>query len=213
MKQMKGTRVMGDVMKQLVMFVALVVCVVASGCTTTEQGTGRPRNAVRRAGPVRPPTSDPAPSTVRFAEFAAVEMKHTTIAPDYAGSDANQRALKKIDENLFASMRQAFPALKEVGAEASPTSSGIRTLLIEPEVEAIRFIGGGARFWVGAMAGNSAVRLKLVCRDKATGQIIADPVFYRESNAWAGGMSVGGADNVMLKAVTEDASGYAILNR
>ena len=181
------------------------------GCVTTDQQTSDQPRTDKRAGVVRPPVGDPQPSKVRFSEFSGVEMKHVTIAPEYASG--NQRATKKIDEELFAKMRAVFPGLQDAGAVANQVAAGARILLIEPQIEGLRFISGGARFWVGAMAGNSAVRMKVTYKDKGSGEIIADPVFYRQSNAWAGGMSVGAADNAMLREIAENAAGYTILNR
>ncbi|MBI4682722.1 MAG: hypothetical protein HY757_06440 [Nitrospirae bacterium] len=154
------------------------------------------------------PSSAPQPAKVKFSEFNAVEMKHIEISPEYASSDANQKAAKKINEHLDNKMRMVFSGLNN-GKEQSAG----RTLLIEPYIKEIKFISGGARFWVGAMAGSSAVLMKVTFTDKATGEVIAEPEFYRDANAMGGAYSMGSTDNLMLELVAQDVANYSISNR
>lgn len=158
---------------------------------------------------IRQPTSSPQPAKVRFDEFKAVEMRHVAVEPQCA--KGNERAIKKIDEELFSKMRFVFPELKE--AAEPPEKAVERTLVIEPLIEDLKFIGGAARFWVGAMAGSSAVLMKVTYRDKATGEVIADPEFYRMANAFEGGQSIGVTDNMMLSRIADDICSYTRLNR
>lgn len=201
---------MKRILKRLCSMAAVAICIGVTGCTTTDQqDSGSPRVS-RRAAPVQRPTTDPQPATVRFSTFSTVVMKPVTIAPEYANGGASQRALSRINGELIKNMRQPFPNLQESGSAAD---TGAHTLLIEPRIEGLRFISGGARFWVGGMAGSSAVRMKVTFKDGTSGAIIAAPEFYRQSNAWEGGMSVGASDNAMLRQITEDVAGYAALNR
>jgi hypothetical protein len=39
----------------------------------------------------------------------------------------------------------------------------------------LKFVGGGKRFVAGAMAGSSAVVIRMRLTDVATGEVIADP--------------------------------------
>ena len=154
------------------------------------------------------PSGSPQPSKVRFSEFTAVEMKHLEIADEYASSGANQKAARKIDEELFDKMRLVFPGLRD----AQGRSDG-RTLLIEPYVKQIKFIGGAARFWVGAWAGSSAVLMKVTYTDTSTGEVLVETEFYRAANAMGGAYSMGATDNQMLEAVAQDIANYSLANR
>ena len=158
---------------------------------------------------LRKPAGPPQPAKVKFSNFQAVEMNHVTISPRFASAEPNQKALKKIDKELLYCMHLIFPNLNE----AEETNSGIRALLIEPNIEEIKFIGGAARFWVGSWAGSSAVLMKVTYRDKATGETIAEPEFYRRSNAWEGQSSMGATDNLMLDNVARDICTYTSSNR
>ena len=158
---------------------------------------------------LRKPAGPPQPAKVKLSNFQAVEMNHVTISPRFASAEPNQKALRRIDQELLSCMHLIFPNLNKV----EETDSDIRTLLIEPNIEEIKFIGGAARFWVGAMAGSSAVLMKVTYRDKATGEVIAEPEFYSRGDAWAGGYSVGATDNLMLDRIARDICNYTNSNR
>jgi len=158
---------------------------------------------------LRKPVRPPQPAKVKFSNFQAVEMNHVTISPRFASAEPNQKALRKIDEVLFSCMRLIFPNMNEV----EETNSGMRTLLIEPNIEEIKFIGGAARFWVGSWAGSSAVLMKVTYQEKATGETISVPEFYRRGDAWAGQYTIGATDNLMLQNIAQDICNYTYSNR
>ena len=152
------------------------------------------------------PAAPPQPSKVKFSEFKNVEMKTIEISEQFASSGANQKAAKKINEHLANKMGMVFPGLNSGQEEG-------RTLLIEPYIKEIKFISGGARFMVGAMAGNSGVLMKVTYTDKSTGAVIADPEFQRIANAMGGAWSMGATDNKILEEIAQDIANYSIANR
>lgn len=83
-----------------------------------------------------------------------------------------------------------------------------RTLLVEPYIEQLKFVGGGARFWAGALAGSSAVVMKMKLVDQQTGQVIADPEFYQRAAAMGGAWSFSGTDHGMLARIATVAQQY-----
>jgi hypothetical protein len=170
----------------------LLAFTLAQGCAT---------NLTKPEGP-------PQPTSVKLSTFQTVTLKKVEIAPEFASAGANQKAAKKINEVLVNNMRLAFPDLREAGEEDVRTG-----LLIEPLIQEIKFIGGAARFWVGAMAGSSAVLMKASFRDASTGELIGEPQFYRAANVYTGGWSMGSTDNRMLEDVAKDIVNYATLNR
>jgi ABC-type uncharacterized transport system permease subunit len=159
------------------------------------------------------PAKEIMPTKVRFGEFENVEMKSIGISEKFASAAANQKALKKIDEILFRDIKMVFPSMKRVETGEDFSSTGGRILQITPFVKEIKFIGGAARFWVGAMAGSSAVLMQVTYRDSSTGEIIADPEFLRTAGAHAGAWSMGRADNKMLEDIAEDVVRYSSSNR
>ncbi len=174
----------------------LVVALLA-GCAT---------NLTRPAGP-------PQPTKVRFGEYQQVEMARVSLSERFADSGANQKALRKIDELLTRDMQMLFPKMKIVATAAEFTRGAPQTLLIEPHIKEIKFIGGMARFWAGAMAGSSAVLMQVIYRDSASGEVIADPEFYEQAGAYSGDWTIGGTDNQMLEEIVKEVTNYSQLNR
>jgi hypothetical protein len=144
----------------------------------------------------------PQPVSVRLNTFSEVTLLPATIAGEYANSSANQKAARKINEVIESNARLLFTNLNV--AEAAPSSG----LVIKPEILAIKFIGGAARFWVGAMAGSSAVTMRVTLTDGSNGQKIGEAEYYRSASAFAGGIGFGRADNQMLEIVAQDIIGY-----
>lgn len=161
---------------------------------------------------IRRPAAAPQPAKAKFGTFSQVEVAPVAIAPTYAGHEANQRAKAKIEENLMAGLRMAFPNLKTADA-AAPTTGRPGVLRIEPVIQEIKFIGGMARFWAGAMAGSSAVLMQANYIDCGSGAVIANPEFYAQANSWAGGWTMGAMDNLMLTRVANECVTYTTANR
>jgi hypothetical protein len=68
------------------------------------------------------------------------------------------------------------------------------TLTIQPELETLRIVSGGARFWVGAFAGDSHIDMRLRLIDATTGEQIANPRINMDSGGLAGAWSIGKSD-------------------
>ena len=182
---------------KIIIIQTIAVCffVLVAGCATHITG----------------PTQMPMPTKVRFGKFKNVEMKSVGISEKFASSGANQKALRKIDEILFRDIKRVFPSLKRVKKGSNFSKTANRTLQITPLVKEIKFIGGAARFWVGPMAGSSAVLMQVTYRDSSTGQIIANPEFYRKAGAFSGGFGI--ADNEMLEEIAKDVVAYSLYNK
>ena len=157
------------------------------------------------------PKSPPQPPKVSFSEFNRVELKAIGIAPK-AKKEAEHA--REIFDELIQQMKAVAPSLtvEAVAAPPLPAVGGDRTLVVEPFVEDIKFVGGGSRFMIGALAGKSAVLMKVTFREKATGEVLAEPEFYQDANAFAGAYSMGSSDNAMLRVVAGDAANYYKLN-
>ena len=144
------------------------------------------------------------PPAEKFSGFARIELSKIALVAPYAGQEANEKALVKIQENVALKMT---PALATWNAATAPRGV-VRTLLIEPTVTEIKFINATARVWGGAMAGSSAVILRAKITEKETGKVIAEPHFYARAAAYSGAFSLGGADNAMLVRIANRLSDY-----
>lgn len=162
--------------------------------------------ATQVKSPVVNTARNPAPAE-SFSGFSRFELAPVSMPAPYAGQEANEAALKKIQENVDARLLPLMAAWNRIGAEKPA-----RTLVIRPAVTEIKFINGTARFWAGAMAGSSMVVLEAAFIEKETGREVALPEFYSRAAAMAGAWSMGGADNAMLVRIANRFSDYVAAN-
>jgi hypothetical protein len=89
----------------------------------------------------------------------------------------------------YLNQKQLFDAVVADNAANPPGA-----LVIDANVEDMRIVGGGARFWGGAMAGKSFMNVKIVARDGATGAIVGSTVITSDNNAFGAAWSFGASD-------------------
>jgi len=181
-------------MKSLLVAVSLALGFAFGGCATHVKST-----VVNTA-------RNPAP-TEKFAGFSRFELSPIALTAPYAGQEANEAALKKIQQNADLRLKPLLASWNQVGS-AKPA----RTLSIEPTITEIKFISGGKRFLAGAMAGSSIVVLKARITEKETGRLVGEPEFYARAAAMSGAWSIGGADNAMLIRIANRLSDYIVAN-
>ena len=174
-------------------FAPVTLALAFSGCATTY---------------VNPTTLTNPPPAEAWSAFQKFEVKPITMGAPYSGQEANEAALKKIQQNF--SLR-VDPVIAGWNSKSEGQTGG-RTLLIEPRIQDIKFVNATARVWGGAMAGSSAVVLKVRFTDKETGKEIANPEFYQRAAAMGGAWTFGSTDNNMLVRIAEVATGYIQAN-
>lgn len=152
-------------------------------------------------------TQNPPPEE-KFSSFNRIELKPVTLVPPYAGQEANEQSLVKIQENVSLKMQPLLAKWNEAGdATATP-----RTLVITPVITEIKFINAAARVWAGAFAGSSAVIMKVQITEKETGRSIANPVFFSRAAAMGGAWTFGTTDNLMLVRIAGRLTDYLSAN-
>lgn len=176
-------------MRRIVLGLVLAVAAV---------GTAWAKDEIRASSATNPPPSE------ALGQFDRYELKPATLSPDYAEHPANKEALVAFQRNLD---ERVGAWVAEQNA-APPKRTPARTLVIEPQIEKIRFISGGKRFWAGAFAGSSQLLVKLTLTDAATGDVIATPEFYQHAKGMAGAWTFGAADNTMLVRTASLARDY-----
>ena len=146
------------------------------------------KDDIRPAGTTNPPPSE------ALGAFQRYEVKPAALGDAYAGQEINRTALASFQRNLdervgaWATEQNAKPTTREP----------VRTLVIEPRLEKIRFISGATRVFAGAFAGSSRVLVKVRLVDQDTGAVVAEPEFYQHAKGMAGAWTFGVADNNML---------------
>jgi hypothetical protein len=148
-------------------------------------------------------TSNPPPR-IAFNAFDHFEVRPIAMGAPYKGQEANDKALIKIQENFDLRVNTLFSGWNDRRGNAAPT----RTLLVEPRIQDIKFVNATSRFWGGALAGSSAVVMKVRFSDAATGDIVAEPEFFQRAAAMGGAWSLGATDNNMLVRIADLAYQY-----
>ncbi|MFW6286692.1 MAG: hypothetical protein ACOC29_02000, partial [Candidatus Sumerlaeota bacterium] len=167
-------------MKKLLITLGFACLLVLSGCATQIHG----------------PEEPPLPGKI-LRGYDRVQLTPVSIDSGYADANANRRALRKIEENLYVEHLKIFPDLERVKRnEDMQREAGV--MRIEPHIEAIKFVGGASRFFAGSLAGSSAVRMVVRYRDMESGEFVDTPLFYKRANAIGGEWSMGATDNMML---------------
>ena len=196
---------------------ALVVFVFAGSFAALADDTNQPTKAEKEQAVKEPKAFKDRhyaadPTKVKFGEFKTVELKVTEL-PAKENSKSNQKSAKKIDEMLVTQLKDIWPDIKLVPAGGEFSKGGERTLQIAPRIEHIHIVGPGGRIWWGVMAGGSDLVMHVDFRDSTTGEIIAQPDFWKGNNAWAGGTTWGTTDNKIRDAVVEQIANYTRSNK
>jgi hypothetical protein len=149
-------------------------------------------------------TSNPAPAE-RFSDFNRFEL----LPVQAAGAEVEKQrpAMAKIEEHLEQKLGTRLQQWN-----AQPLKGAAKTLVIEPTVAELKFVGGAKRFFTGAWSGSSAVILRTRFTEKETGRVLANPEFYSKSSAMAGAYSLGGNDNAMLGRIANALAVYVFNN-
>jgi len=143
------------------------------------------------AEPQNPP---PANALVGYDKY---ELAPLAMGPPYEGQGPNEKAKVKMQGFLTAETGVIVDGWNQ---KAQGSAKG-QSLKIEPRVEKIKFIGGGARFWAGALAGDSYVVIKVRLTEQPSGKLLGEPEFYQRASAMSGAWTFGGQDNDMLHRV------------
>ncbi len=152
-------------------------------------------------------------SKAKLGDYKKVILVKAELAPAYAKHPANVKAANKIDENLRQKLSAIYQDIevKTVAEAKNLPQSNTKTLVIKPLIKQIKFIGGAARFWGGAMAGSSVVIMDTAIIDLNTNEVLANPGYYRKAGAYTDPFGVGSND--MLNQIAADVINYISLSQ
>ncbi|HWT72283.1 MAG TPA: hypothetical protein VN361_08860, partial [Oxalicibacterium sp.] len=161
------------------------------------------------AANVKLPASDknPPPAEV-FANFSDFELKPMDRGSDCVQERGGDIALTLVQAKLRVKIGKLIENWKASPAPNAPQ----RKLLIEPSCANARYVGKGARFGLGVLAGDSVLVLNLRYVDASTGKVIASPVFYQRANTFGGTYSLGATDRDMLERMASLIAIYTASN-
>jgi hypothetical protein len=154
------------------------------------------------------------PPTTRLLGHVRYEIQPLQMGAPYAGKEANEKAKAKIEEYLSSEIGPLLEKWNQAAAPSgdAPPAEAQTTLVLLPEIQSIKFISGGKRFWTGAFSGSSHVILKLTLREQPAGTVIGEPQFYQRANAVSGAWTFGAQDNDMLRRIVVVLKNYLEAN-
>jgi len=168
---------------------------LAAGCASDP--AKRQKIVSEEAARLRPPQ-------VPLASFGSFEILPVATSPEVASKPEKVEMVTRLGQDLEARLR---PMLKSWEASAAPEARG-RILVIQAKVTSLHVVSGGARFFIGALAGNSSIDMDLTLSDKQSGQVIASERINKSSDAMAGAWSIGSSDRNLPEYVVEIALEY-----
>ncbi len=159
-------------------------------------------SATAIAEPQNPPPAN------ALAGYDSYELAPIAMGPPYAGDEGKAKARAKIQDHMLA---ETSPIIEQWNKAAAGSTSG-RTLVIEPRIEKLKVVSGGARFWAGAFAGDSYVVMKFGIIEQPSGKQLAEPEFYQRAAAMSGAWTFGGQDKDMMNRIVALANHYLEAN-
>lgn len=149
------------------------------------------------------------PSTaVPLSGYNKFELKKMALSNAVAADEGKVAAADTLD-SLLQSKISLLLNQWEINAKDKGSE---KMLVIQPILQRLRIVSGGARFWVGAMAGDSEIDMDLVLTDGKSGEQIGTARVNRDADAYAGGWSVGATDQNLDDYIVEIAYQYLVNN-
>ena len=171
----------------------ILLSVLLTGCASDPQ---KHQSIVEKSAEIIQPPHE------KLSNFSHFELGPMKVADGIESDAAKKEYADILEKNLSLNLSSLIDEWNQAPNEAS------RNLLIEPELLSLRIVSGGARFWAGALVGNSSIKLKLNIIDADSKSVIGSPVIFKESNSMAGAWSVGATDQNLLTYVVDISEQY-----
>jgi hypothetical protein len=163
------------------------------GCATS--GGGKREESTVQSSPVRSLEK-------RYGELIVYELETTPqLKQDY------EQALKDCQSTLISSLSKRNK-YKRVDAANSSETYGSSALLVKIKVSDMRIASFGARFWAGALAGNSYMYMRMMLVDAETGKLVQDEDFNSTNNSFAAAWNFGASDRSLPTDMAEIMADY-----
>jgi len=179
-------------------FVFLIIVFLAGCSASPSKLASVAKNESARLGVTARPLS----------EFSDFELKPMELSAGVAERNEKVKIAKQLEDSLRSRLLTLIEEWK--ADKASPRTVG--TLVIQPKLQSLRIVSGGARFMIGAWSGDSIVDMNLELTDGKTGTIIANPRITQTASAMGGAWSVGSTDRNLLDYIVEIAYQYLVDN-
>lgn len=175
---------------------AVLFVVVLAGCAADPEKLNRV--AVSETERMTKPS-------VQLSAFSDYELKPFVLSDAIAREEDKVKEAAKLEQKVKEKLAPLF-------AQWSSTSSvtPARTLVVQPELQKLKIVSGGARFFAGAFMGSSNIDMDLKLIDGRTGQVIAKPRIQRSASSLVGAWSVGQSDENLHDYITHITHQYIL---
>jgi hypothetical protein len=176
--------------------IIIAACVVLGGCAANPEtlASVAKTEAARFEAP-----------TQRLSTFASYELRPMVLSDAVKSDDAKVKEAGVLESALRTKVQ---PLLDQWQAAGGTGRVGV--VVIEPHLASLRVVSGGARFWAGALAGDSTIDMDLFLTDQASGKVLAKPRVARSADAMTGGWSIGKSDDNLLDYITSITYQYLV---
>jgi len=147
-----------------------------------------------------------APTSEPLSAFSSFELQPMALSDTVSSDGDKVRQARVLEEKLRAKL---IPLFDEWERDGNGTG---RKLLVQPSLVSLRIVSGGARFWAGALAGDSNIDMDLKLVDADTGAVVGQPRINKGVGGMAGGWSVGATDRNLLDYIAAISSQYLVAN-
>ena len=138
------------------------------------------------------------PPSKPLSTFASFEVAPLVYVDGIKADDGKMKEAAEFETLYKTEIGQLFDSWT-----ANPAEGSSGTLVLEGTLTGLRVVSGGARFWVGAMAGDSFIDMDLKLVDKSTGEELIRHRVYRDADSMTGAWSVGKSDQNLDQYVVE----------
>jgi len=146
------------------------------------------------------------PTQMKLSKFSSYKMLPLKSVDAIKARKEKLRYADIIEGKL---QERVTPLLNQWSNQSSKSG---RKLIVEPELLSLRIVSGGARFWIGAMAGSSDVKLRMTLKDAKTGKVIGSPVISKQTGGMTGAWSMGTTDKNLVDYIVDISKQYLINN-
>jgi len=141
-------------------------------------------------------------------KFTTFELEPMGMSEAVAADARKVKVSEEVGLKLEARLR---PLLDEWNTR-DRAGGNARTLVIKPSIASMHVVSAAARFWAGALSGDSYIDIDLTLVEKETGALIGNQRINRNSNAFAGAWSVGSTDRNLTDYIVDIAYQYLVEN-
>jgi hypothetical protein len=199
---MKTTQLQRTVCKTLC---CLLPALLLAGCASKSGGTA--------AAPPRPAPLVNLPAKTPFRQYARVQLKGVEIDDTVKGGERAVVLARQLDEALLHTLGPLLGSVTAVppGGDFPPAPEG--TLQIAPRIEKAHLVSSAERDWLTWAAGDTEVIIRVSYREAKTGNVVAEPLFYRKAGWFAASMNDGTEDRQAREDIVRDIAAYTRANR